>query len=314
MTDVVQAETRYGITVLTMDVQFFLEISLEEFERIKSAKEKYFRVLGIEEKFDLLLQNYAEYERELIDLTLERMLHGFRDWSAAISDLYIINRRLANLLTVTRLYIDQVAHDISTMYGSKSDITGEVAKVFCKEYDESLGYRVMEALRNFLQHRALPISLAYPTEWDSSPATPKSNLRFAIKPQLVVPDLRREGGFKTAVLEELERDGGTQDLTLLIRQFIGGLSRIHNDLRHRISKDREEWKATLTGVFEQVREPLNGRFLGLAAVKQDASSREYIETLDIFEGPFDRMKFLLLSNPAENLGYLPRWYISSEVR
>ncbi len=40
----------------------------------------YFVILGVEEKFDLLLSNYEEYEGTLLDLALGRMVRPGVDW------------------------------------------------------------------------------------------------------------------------------------------------------------------------------------------------------------------------------------------
>jgi hypothetical protein len=44
----------------------FIEISEAEFQTLKCAKESLITVLNIEEKFDAVLENYSEYERELL--------------------------------------------------------------------------------------------------------------------------------------------------------------------------------------------------------------------------------------------------------
>jgi hypothetical protein len=48
-----------------------VDIGADEFCAIEEAKAKLTAILGIEEKFALLVENYAEYERTLLDLSLK---------------------------------------------------------------------------------------------------------------------------------------------------------------------------------------------------------------------------------------------------
>ena len=49
----------------------YVEISPAEFNSLETAKDNLFTVIGVEEKFDMLLRNYVEYERTLLTLALE---------------------------------------------------------------------------------------------------------------------------------------------------------------------------------------------------------------------------------------------------
>jgi hypothetical protein len=64
-----------------------IEISDDEFTRITNAKRNFLTLLGIEEKFDLVLENYLEYERELLSLNLQRMLLQDFDGSSSMNSV-----------------------------------------------------------------------------------------------------------------------------------------------------------------------------------------------------------------------------------
>src|SRR6266849_1778491 len=122
----------------------FVDISAQEFELVKTAKHNLFVLLGVEEKFNLVIGNYLEYEQELLNLALVHMASHNPTWSSFHDAKALINRRLANLLTVSRLYIDQVKHDISSIYGKNASTTIQVRQAFSEQYDRLFGYRVME--------------------------------------------------------------------------------------------------------------------------------------------------------------------------
>jgi hypothetical protein len=53
---------------------------------------------------------------------------------------------------MARLYIDQVAHDLNAICGSGSANPAAFLEWADEEYDRRLGYRTMDALRNFISN------------------------------------------------------------------------------------------------------------------------------------------------------------------
>src|SRR6478609_5791819 len=102
---------RFGITILALGEHPFIEISAEEFSNVKAAKQNLVILLGTEEKYDLVIENYAEFEVELLKLTSHQMIFDGLDWSSFMGNIQLINRRMANLLTEVKLYVDQIKHD-----------------------------------------------------------------------------------------------------------------------------------------------------------------------------------------------------------
>ncbi len=129
-----------------------LDISSEEFESVKEARRRLFILVGVEEKFDMLVQNYLEYERELLTLALEYMVSRSPQLSTLHEARSLINRRLANLLTMGRLYTDQIERDVSSLFGGDAARESWIKQSFHTQYDSLLGYRVLETIRNSMQH------------------------------------------------------------------------------------------------------------------------------------------------------------------
>lgn len=115
--------------------------------------------MAVEERLDLVLGNYEELEQELLNASLSEALYDDPDdpWNASMGMMQRFARRLANLLTTTRAYCDQLPHAMNALYGHDSSQSAAVKAFFHGEYDTVLGYRVCEALRNYVQHRGSPI-------------------------------------------------------------------------------------------------------------------------------------------------------------
>lgn len=238
---------KYGVTKLVYTPDAFVEITEAEFGAAKTAKAKLVTLVGIEEKFDLLMENYADYEQEILNLALSYML--FRDMSYPWfrSNDKVLTRRLANLLSAARLYVDQVKHDLATAYGAESCMVQKIRGKFSAEHDGRLGYRVMEATRNYMQHRSLPIrGTTYGQSRDESQG--QVRLKFSVAPSIDVAKLRGDAKFKASVLNELEKIGSDVPITPLVREYVEGLGVAHESLRDMTMKDAEEWEALLANI------------------------------------------------------------------
>src|SRR5690606_25514133 len=119
---------------------------------------------GVEDKFRILLGNFLSYERELLMIGTERMVDGRFDHEVAWHHRLQITRRVVNYLTAVRLYTDQVAHEIKASRGAPAHEAWK--KKTHEVYDSKPGYRIVCALRNVVQHSALPVHVVgYPFGW-----------------------------------------------------------------------------------------------------------------------------------------------------
>jgi hypothetical protein len=284
-----------------------IEISVAEFNAIKSARTTLLTALSAEEKYDLVIENYAEYERELLGLTIEKMLHHDFQWQAFAADRYLVGRRLANALTVSRSYIDQIKQDVKTICGIDADEATTLNACFSVEYDRSIGYRVMEALRNYLQHGGFPIALSFPSEWDE----PRARLRFGITPMLDLHDLAAST-FKSTVYQELLAfaDNAKPNATLWLREYIEGINRVHSLYRELVSERVKTARSEFGRAIQRARECFGSNVGALAAISCDDAG-EQSEVVPVFEGISERLAILTRRNPK--LPTLSRWYVSSEV-
>jgi hypothetical protein len=81
---------------------YCVEISSKDFDLLKMARTHLFEALSIEEKLNLVLENYAEFEQELFNCSVNNMLFRADDWSSGIDEIHVVNRRIINLLTTGR--------------------------------------------------------------------------------------------------------------------------------------------------------------------------------------------------------------------
>src|SRR5689334_2047399 len=119
---------KYGLSELSYEPESFIEITQAEFEGLTAAKAGIIAVVVIEEKFDLLIEHHAELELEMLSLGLREALFHEYQYSEMRDRERVLTRRFANLLSSARLYVDQINHDLSALYGRNSDIRDKIRK------------------------------------------------------------------------------------------------------------------------------------------------------------------------------------------
>ncbi|MEV4057078.1 hypothetical protein AB0J55_38230 [Amycolatopsis sp. NPDC049688] len=67
-----------------------------------------------------------------------------------------LSASLVALALIWRLCLDQLRHDISDRFGKDSEQLNKFALATNRAYDEHFGYRLIEGLRNYVAHRAMP--------------------------------------------------------------------------------------------------------------------------------------------------------------
>jgi hypothetical protein len=236
-------------------------------------------VLSFEEKLDLVLANYAEYEGELLRLAVDQMVWPGGEWPAFRTALFDVNRRILNFLSSSRMYIDQIKHEISSMYGKDSEVYAGVRSRETIEYDTSLAYRAIDALRNYAQHRSMPVGkLSFPIRREDDGGADR--LRFMVVPCLDLTELRQDTSIKATILNELEAAGRT-NLNELIRSYLESIGRIHIDVRQLTDADVEKWENSFQNAQTRARvvfEDLTG--LAVVIRRDDGTVSESVSLLE----------------------------------
>jgi hypothetical protein len=286
------------------------EISCECFDELKSSKELLVEALFVEEKYNLVVDNYSEFELELLGNKVRNMLFHDHDWSSAISEMYLINRRIVNLLTTCRLYTDQISHHLRTIYGAESEQLKEFKAQLSHEYDSFFGYRVMEAMRNYVQHRGLSIGQII-NRSQLVENEGQERRKHTIKLLIDVTTIEQDGGFKAAVLAELNDQGTSVEFIPLIRQYIESIGRIHLKVRELIEVDLLKADANLMQAINLYEESTNDILRDpVKAVALSIDLSTCIESFVIFDDLIEHRKMLERKNSHPNYSH---HFVSSEA-
>ncbi len=257
----------------TLSSSASLRIEQQEYEAIKAAKDGLATIFSAEQKYDALMENYAELEKSLIDEALDHMIFSDALSTRADSAGDIINRRVLNLLASARLYLDALPRHVATILSADQAAAERVRNIPAKLYDRSLGYRVMEAIRNYAQHRELPVhGFQWRSEWEDIHRE-DARLSYSVAPKLNVNSLRADAKFKRSVLAELDVLGPDVLLMPLLREYIETLSTLHEEFRSAVAGEETSWETAFRSVIERFQDAFSGRESNLSCRIQN-SSRE----------------------------------------
>jgi len=226
----------------------------EEFlTSVLEIKNGYLNYCHIEELYDILVENYYEFELELLR-TASRFIVSLDISHSTLMELRnLIARRLANVTTSSRMYIDQMEKHVKKIFGDESSEYLRVKKFISQQYDSLLGYRTLEKLRNYAQHRGFPISFAGASFGTDKHAT-TSKLSFTCIPYISINDMRQDSKFPRYIIDELVENcpEDNVDLRPLVREYLYGISCIHSEVRNILSSPIKSWESAITFLIDNV--------------------------------------------------------------
>ena len=307
---------KYGLTKIMAGFSGFIDVDEVEYKRIKDAIVNLFEMLFLEEKLDLVTENFHEYEVELLSIASRNMIFHEYDYFSMSHDRNVVSRRIVNLLSACKMYLDQSVHHVKNIYGEDSSNVNLAKKEIATQYDLNFGYRVMEALRNHVQHRDFPIhSLQFPSEWLDIDSDENSRLFHAVVPLISVSELAVDEKFKRAVLKEMlavySEDG--IDIRPLICDYIEGIGKIHEKLRRSIQLDVKSWESILNDTINKFQKEFGSEKsitgLTIVAIKDDG---HWVERKTIFKEFIERRQ--ALENKNRIFVNLRKRYASNEIR
>ena len=237
------------------------DIDKHVFDEIKYARTVLNNSLEIEARFDLLISNYLELENELLTHAANAMVRSEYEYADAYRVQLSFNRRLVNLLSTSRMYVDHLNQFVIVKGLPREDAQSKFKQFLSREYDDKLEYRFMDQLRNHVQHRGLPVHwIQY--NHSSENENHKSNRFVSMEMAFRKADLGDKHKFKKSVYKEI---ADVVDLKLSARVFVESLGKVHGKVRKLMKGTIEEAKSVYEKAIKSYNEIQPGGVLGLNA-------------------------------------------------
>lgn len=227
-------EPHYLLRRLAFNAPEELLITREQYESLLTSRNCLTELTSFEEKFFAICENYRKVERVIFDITINELLYSSVQVPEIFANGALFSREVASFLSVVRLYLDTAETHADEITKGKIGATA-VKALLSGQYDSSFYYRVMDAIRNHVQHRAFPVhSASYGGGWDKDGKEKTYRAEFFFE----VAQVKDDGKFKASTLEEVEKFGGKINLKACVRQYFSDLCELHIRFRELFSESK----------------------------------------------------------------------------
>lgn len=242
-----------------------IEISESEYLELQKARNTLSNALEIEEKYEIVISNYLDFEQEILNATTKYMIREHLDYSDFFKVRLGLNVKLVNLLTAVRLYVDQLNQNVTKCLDDNLNTKDDVKRLFSKEYDENQYYRFMEALRNYVQHRGIPVHWTQQSSrWTS--LEDDGLMEYSIELASQRSYLEEDKNMKKRVLDEMDDKVYLKAAT---RSYIESISRVHDSARNMIAESTGCSRKLIEDAHRRYLEKYSDSLVGLSACKRD---------------------------------------------
>lgn len=239
-----------------------IEIDKNRYDSIYRAKEALSNGLAMEEKYEILISNYLEFEEQMLSYAAQSMIRRPYDYEDFFQVRMDFNIRLVNLLTAARLYKDQLHRHVRAIKPEIPTIKDDIKKLFSKEYDQNPEYRFIEELRNYVQHRGIPVHWTQHNVY-SDDSGKERLLIYSMELASQKEYLKEDKDFKKKVLEELPEK---VDLKIATRVYIESTSRVHCSARNLVEQTLKESRSIIECARDEYKKVYPEKFVGFSAI------------------------------------------------
>ena len=222
-------------------------ISEDHFDALNEALTTLIAASEIEDLFQVFAQSFFRFERDLLAIAFEYSYESEESYDEEFfgSLRHRFNVNIITVLTAWKSYDDQCNRILNRAINPPE--TKELnCKVRSEIFDTHLSYRICALLRDYAQHRALPlggfsIGGTDNTYVDDAGFKNKADVGFNVSPYLDLLKFKKSSQCKNYLKKELDKlDFEKIDIKWLIRSFAGAMYKRHSKLRTFLKTKIEE--------------------------------------------------------------------------
>ncbi|MDI1314885.1 hypothetical protein [Prosthecobacter sp.] len=284
-----------------------VELSEDEFLTIKASKHKLESLFKMVEDYRIVVESYRTVEASQFEAAFSHILYSRAGYNDESETRVLLSSRIVAYLSCARYFIDSTDKTISSIL-SKEDVLK--FKAFRSEiYDSVKEYRFIEALRNYSQHREVPIdSIHFHSGYENKNDRSKSDIVNVLSIGTHKASLAADPKFKKMAL-----DGMPEIINLVqaIRCHMEGLWGIHDYLNKCTDSIAQSSRFVIESAISRFEKEIKADSLGLYAFAQ-LSEVEVKDKVPMLLDWDDARKLAIQSMcPLKDLG---RTYVTSKAR
>lgn len=301
---------KYYLIGRTTVTQNRLDINEEELEAIKYANSIVSNILSVEQKYEIMILNYEEFEKTLLLMSLKETLRN-TDYDNSDEFLMIICKSVANIILSIKIYVEQLKNRHLKKMIITSDLSSSIQSLLKSEITTSTEYRFIHKMRDYILHYDLPLnSVVVDSEFANSKTTRERRLGKVVIPYLHQEILLKDKKLKKEVLTSLSDSKGKIDLRIPIRKIISRISSFHIRLRVITDDALKRSESIITNTLNKYNAHYKTEISFGKAIRESHSSstEEFYFALSDFE----RIKRFYIRNTEQ--GLLENIYIHNMIK
>lgn len=287
-----------------------IEITAEKYAELGKAHNILTNALAIEEKYEILIANYLDFEKQILDTAIECMVRENYNLQNFFEFRLKLNTRIVNLLTAVRLYQDQAKQNVPKCVPNNIDAQTIVKKFFSKEFDENVDYQFMEGLRNYVQHKGLPVHW---TQLDRKRISVENDFSLEYSIELgsrrsyLEEDRSATYKYKSSVLTKYDNK---IDLKAATRNYVESIGNVHESIRSLTTQSVSLAREIIEETHRKYLAVYNGHLVALSA--SEWSDKEQISSIPLLLD-WDDIRVKLQERNKKTIN-LKKRYITSIIK
>jgi hypothetical protein len=259
---------RHCLRVHAIGHRGFVGISGEEFDELKNAKGILANFYDLTENYRVVIQSYRAVEKAKHDAELDHILYskfGYDD----ISDARVtLNSPIIGYLASSRYFLDSTDKILPKII---SVTQVESFNQFRRNiYDSICEYRFIEALRNYVQHRELPVhSMTHHNYVEDINDIKASDKVSTISLYAKCQTLKKDKKFKKEALKGLP---DMINIIFCIRYHMEGIWKIHEYLIQTHSGIADNARAIISNAIERFEATTGESSFGLCITSEETET------------------------------------------
>lgn len=202
------------------------EISDEELSAFKKAKETLSYLYDLTENYRVVLESYKAVEQAKYGVELDHILYSQFGYINVTDVRVILQTPIVGYFASARYFLDSTDKILPKLLQHKEKRAFN--KFRSEIYDNVKEYRFIEALRNYVQHREMPVhNVTYNHYVEDKNEIDTSDLAFTISLTADRKILKKDKKFKKAALKGIPE---TVDIIYCIRFHMEGIWSLFNYL------------------------------------------------------------------------------------
>jgi len=258
---------KYYLQVLPIGQNTRIGITEKEFHELKQAKDVIKSFFSLTENYRVVVESYKAVEKAKHDAELDHILYsrfGYNDFS----DVRVaLHSPIVGYLASTRYFRDSTNKILLKILSpTQMESFNKFRSNIC---DSTSEFRFIEALRNYVQHRELPIhTVTYHNYVEDKDNIETSDRVSSLSLRATRQTLQEDKKFKKAALEGMP---AVIDIIYCIRFHMEGIWKLYDYLARFHFGEADNARATVLSAIRRF-EANGGNSLGLHAIAQETEN------------------------------------------